>query len=86
MKNSSISFSIFDSHAEEWKGNGIQWIGFVSKIAMKDIKDALDIYSTDFLSKADFENKSYTLFQITITRAFILDPSGNADTRVEVTL
>lgn len=83
MKNSSISFSIFDSHVEEWKGNGIQWIGFVSKIA---IKDALDIYSTDFLSKADFENKSYTLFQIIITRAFILDPSGNADTRVEVTL
>jgi len=79
-----VSFSIFDSHAPEWKGNGIQWVWEVEEIIWADIENALKIYLTDFLSLEDFKTWFYTLFQLKIQKIFILDPFSWADIRVEI--
>lgn len=84
QKDSRITFSIFDSRAPEWEGNGIQGIWKVKEISHEQLREWLKIYTTDFLSQSDFESWFYSLFCIEIQKAFILNPFWWADERIDV--
>jgi uncharacterized protein YhbP (UPF0306 family) len=89
LKNPRAAFAIFDSHAPEGKGNGIQGEGRVKMVTDKDIPSALKWYHTSFIEVTEnsFRWKMpYRLFKLTPSKFYILDPDAKTDKRVEVKL
>lgn len=90
LKNPQVAFSIFDSHAPEGKGNGVQASGTVSLlIKEEDIVKALRHYHTTFIKcePKDFNgSKPYRLFKLVPDKFYVLDPKAEVDKRVEVHL
>ena len=88
LKNPSVAFAIFDSHAKEGTGNGVQGSATASVIeSTAEIAYSLRYYSSSFVSCAlsDFDgSKPYRLFKLTPSRIFVLDPTDPVDKRVEV--
>jgi uncharacterized protein YhbP (UPF0306 family) len=88
LRNPSVAFAIFDSHAKEGAGNGVQGIGTARLLErVEEIEHALQYYSSNFVScsVSDFDgSKPYRLFQITTEKLFVLDPDQPVDKRVEV--
>ena len=90
LENHKIAFSIFDSHAPEGKGNGVQASGKAYLLDKeKDITEALKHYHTTFIKcePEDFTgSKPYRLFKIVPEKFYVLDPEAEVDKRVEVQL
>ena len=90
LKNPKVAFAIFDSHAPEGKGNGIQASGVVKLLETDvEIHNALKYYRTTFIDckPEDFTgNKPYRLFRITPDKFYVLDPEADVDKRIEVQL
>lgn len=90
LLNPRVAFSIFDSHAPEGKGNGVQVSGKAYLLEKeKDIEEALKHYHTSFIKcdPKDFTgSKSHRLFKIVPEKFFVLDPEAEVDKRVEVRL
>ncbi len=86
LSNQSISFAIFDSHAPEGKGNGLQGEGSMQECKGKAVSYALRWYHTDFLpcTNESFTKGPYRLYRITPTRTYILDPEASVDKRIRV--
>lgn len=82
----SVSFAIFDSHAPEGKGNGVQGDGVMKECRGVALTQALKTYHTDFIpcTKEAFTQGAYRLYQITPKRMYILDPEAPTDKRIEV--
>lgn len=84
--NRHISFAIFDSHAEEGKGNGIQATGIMKECKGTQIANALRFYHTNFIpcTKDSFTKGPYRLYKITPKKIYILDPDAPTDKRIQV--
>ncbi len=84
----SISFAIFDSHAPEGKGNGVQGSGTMKECKNKELTNALQYYHTDFIecTKKAFTTGPYKLYKITPRTCYILDPEAKVDKRVNVNI
>lgn len=85
--NPQISFAIFDSHAPEGKGNGIQATGVMRECEGITLTRALAHYHTDFIpcTKDAFTQGAYRLYRITPSTMYILDPEAKVDKRLKVT-
>lgn len=88
--NPHVAFAVFDSRAEEGKGNGVQGIGQARLLESKDeIEAALVYYRSTFVSctASDFTgSKPYRLFRIIPEKLYVLDPECAVDKRVQVLL
>lgn len=87
LKQSKVSFAIFDSHQKEGEGNGVQWLGTVALLEWDEIIDGLKYYSTSFLNLTPeilSEPAPYRLFKLKPDNFFVLDPDTETDKRVEV--
>ncbi|MEI6690742.1 MAG: pyridoxamine 5'-phosphate oxidase family protein [bacterium] len=81
-----VSFAIFDSHAGEGKGNGIQGTGKVNHLSGKSLTRGLKIYHTSFLAPGEtkFRPGVYQLYRLKPTCMYVLDPECHVDKRVLV--
>jgi len=81
-----VSFAIFDSHAIEGKGNGVQADGSMKECKGRDLTVALTYYHTDFIpcTKEAFTHGAYKLYRITPKHTYILDPEASVDKRIQV--
>lgn len=89
LKNSKVAFSIFDSHAEEGKGTGIQAMGDVHMIDESELETEINNYHTTFIEiKPEFlkGNAPYRLFKLTPSEVWVTDPEAKVDKRVKVSL
>lgn len=89
LKNPDVSFAIFDSHAKEGEGNGIQATGKTYLIEGDKVSEALRWYKTNFIPTTPESftgNVPYRLFKITPKKVYILDPKAKTDKRIEVKL
>lgn len=90
MENPSVAFAIFDSHAPEGTGNGIQASGTVTLLETKEeIIEALKHYHTTFIdwTPEDFiDDKPYRLFKLIPDEIYVLDPDAEVDKRIKVKL
>ncbi|MBI4080446.1 MAG: pyridoxamine 5'-phosphate oxidase family protein [Candidatus Levybacteria bacterium] len=90
LVNPKVGFSIFDSHAPEGKGNGVQASGSVNLLKGKnEIVEALRHYHTSFIKceAEDFTGlKPYRLFKLIPEKFFVLDSEADVDKRVKVKL
>jgi uncharacterized protein YhbP (UPF0306 family) len=86
--NRAISFAIFDSHAPEGKGNGVQGDGSMKECRGKELEQALRYYHTDFIpcTKEALTRGPYRLYRIRPNHFYILDPEAPTDKRIEVKL
>ena len=86
FQNSSISFAIFDSQVPEGMGRGVQIAGKASLVKKSELKDALKVYKSKFLSPELLSDKNapYKLFRLTPKQIFVRDPEANVDRRVRV--
>jgi uncharacterized protein YhbP (UPF0306 family) len=90
LKNAKVAFAIFDSHAEEGQGNGVQGSGSAHLLEEEvEIKEALKHYHTTFID-CKFEDftgeRPYRLFKIVPDKFYVLEPDADVDKRVEVSL
>lgn len=89
LKNPEVAFSIFDSHAEEGKGTGIQAMGDIHMINEVELETEINNYHTTFIEiKSEFlkGDAPYRLFKLTPTEVFVTDPEAKVDKRVKVSL
>lgn len=90
LANPQVAFAIFDSSAEEGKGNGVQGIGKAYLLQSQDeIESALAYYRSTFVpcAASDFDgSKAYRLFRIVPEKLYVLDPESSVDRRVQVLL
>lgn len=90
LKNSLVSFAIFDSTQQEGKGNGIQGDGKVEFLDTKEkIEYGLKTYSTTYIEltiKSLQAPAPYRLFKLIPEHLYILDPDAPVDKRVEIFL
>ena len=87
--NPKVAFSIFDSHAEEGKGTGIQAVGNIHMIDENELEDEINNYHTTFIDiKLDFlkGDAPYRLFKLTPSEVWVTDPEAKVDKRVKVSL
>ena len=49
LKNQKVAFSIFDSHAEEGKGQGVQAMGNIHMITEDELETEISNYHTTFI-------------------------------------
>lgn len=86
-KNPRVSFSIFDSHAPVWQGNGIQGSGLVEELEGERLLEAVSHYEA---AGVRFEPKHlrglepYRLYRLKPESVYILDPDAVRDRRVKV--
>ncbi len=83
-----VAFAIFDSHAPEGKGNGVQAWGQMELCRGTRLVEALTYYHTTFIpcSTKAFTTGPYRLYRITPKRVYVLDPHAKVDQRVEIHL
>lgn len=89
MKQSNVSFAVFDSHQPEGEGNGVQGSGTVEILSGKEIIEGLKYYSTTFIKLTPetlSDSALYRLFKLTTNTFFVLDPEAHTDKRIEVFL
>ena len=90
VKDPRVAFTIFDSHAKEGQGNGVQGFGRASLLTTtSELNEALKYYRSTFVpcSISDFNgSKPYRLFRITTEQLYVLDPNCPVDKRVRVLL
>jgi uncharacterized protein YhbP (UPF0306 family) len=89
LKNSKVAFSIFDSHAEEGKGTGVQATGNVQLIREEDLLKEITNYQTNFIKISPevlSGNAPYRLFKLTVIDVWVTDPDAKVDKRVKVEL
>jgi len=88
IDNPHVAFAIFDSHAPEGSGNGVQASGTVTLLETEtEIIEGLKYYHTTFIdcTPKDFVgDKPYRLFKLTPDEFYILDPNADVDKRVRV--
>ncbi len=87
--NPHVAFAIFDSHAPEGQGNGVQGSGTLSVCQGERLKEALRYYHTSFFpcSEDTFKKGPYRIYKIQPRHLYILDPEETqVDTRIEVQL
>lgn len=86
--NPKVAFAIFDSHAKEGKGTGVQGSGEVHIVKDEDLPKEINNYHTTFIEvKPEMltGNAPYRLFKLIPNKLFVLDPEAKVDKRVEVT-
>lgn len=89
IKNSNVAFAIFDSHAEEGQGKGIQGKGNVSLLEGENLEKKINNYHTTFIDiKPDFlkGNAPYRLFELVPSEVWVTDPEAKVDKRAKVSL
>lgn len=89
LKNPKVAFSIFDSHAEEGKGTGIQAMGNVHMITEDELENEINNYHTTFIKiKPEFlkGDAPYRLFKLTPSEFWVTDPEAKVDKRVKISL
>ena len=89
LKNPKVAFAIFDSHAEEGQGKGVQAIGEVRMITESELETEINNYHTTFIEiKPEFlkGDASYRLFKLTPSEVWVTDPEAKVDKRVKVSL
>ncbi len=90
LKNPNVAFAIFDSHAQEGKGSGIQAAGSAYLVEKdEELDEALKWYHSTFIeiTKEKITGDSpYRLFKIIPERIYVLAPEAKEDKRVEVFL
>jgi uncharacterized protein YhbP (UPF0306 family) len=88
LRNPTVAFAIFDSHAKEGGGNGVQGLGTAQLIeGVEDMQHALQYYHSNYVSCSilDFDgSKPYRLFKIAAHTLYVLDPAHPVDKRVKV--
>lgn len=86
--NNHVAIAIFDSHAPEGKGNGVQAYGRMELCRGTHLAQAITYYHTTFIpcSIKAFTNGPYRLYRITSERVYVLDPHAKVDQRVEIYL
>lgn len=68
LNSGEAAFAIFDSHAEEGKGNGVQGYGTVKLLEENEIIEGLNWYKTSFIEmkpEALSSPNPYRLFKLT---------------------
>ena len=87
-KNNRVAFAIFDSHAPEGTGNGVQASGRMTMCRGKMVTEGLRHYHTSFIpcSTASLTHGLYRLYCIQPDHFWVLDPNAPVDKRIEVTL
>lgn len=83
-KNPQVAFAIFDSHAPEGKGNGVQGSGIARQLPWKEIPHALKHYRTTFipLKPAALLGKNpYRIFKLAPEKMYVLDEDAVTDRR-----
>lgn len=95
-KNSTVSFTIFDSHQDFGKGVGLQGTGVTSEIKQDEYDKVSTIYFSrqypygnihnEFMDglKKLLDSREYRFYKLTPTKVWINDPSADTDRRVEV--
>lgn len=89
LKNPKVAFSIFDSHAEEGKGTGIQAMGDIHMVDEVELETEINNYHTTFIEiKPEFlkGDAPYRLFKLTPLEVWVTDPEAKVDKRVLVNL
>lgn len=89
LKNPNVAFAIFDSHAPEGQGNGIQADGKAYIVTDDELPAALKYYHTTFIPiTAEILTGShpYRLFKLIPEHMYVLDSEAQTDKRVEVKL
>lgn len=87
IKNSTISFAIFDSHMEEGTGVGVQIAGKAALVKDSELREVLKVYKSKFVSPELFQGEAaYRLFRLTPQQVFVTDPEAKVDRRVKVNL
>ena len=89
LKNQKVAFSIFDSHAEEGKGQGVQAMGNIHMITEDELETEISNYHTTFIEiKPEFlkGDAPYRLFKLTPSEVWVTDPEAKVDKRVKVEL
>lgn len=89
LKNPKVAFAIFDSHAEEGKGVGLQITGDVKMVEENELENEIANYHTTFIEiKPEFlkGDAPYRLFKITPNEVWVTDPDAKVDKRVKVSL
>ena len=89
LKNPKVAFSIFDSHAEEGQGKGVQAMGDVHMITEDELETEINNYHTTFIEiKPEFlkGDAPYRLFKLSPSEVWITDPEAKVDKRVKIDL
>ena len=89
LKNSNVSFAIFDSHQKEGTGNGVQGSGKAYLLDETELPEAFKWYHTTYIEMKPESFKSpapYRFFKIITEHFYVLDPEAPTDKRVEVKL
>ena len=89
LKNPKVAFSIFDSHAKEGKGQGVQAMGNIHMITEDELETEINNYHTTFIEiKPEFlkGDAPYRLFKLTPSEIWVTDPEAKVDKRVKVSL
>ena len=89
LKNPKVAFAIFDSHAKEGQGKGVQGMGEVTMITEDTLENEINNYHTTFIEiKPEFlkGGAPYRLFKLSPTEIWVTDPEAKVDKRVKVSL
>lgn len=89
LENPKVAFAIFDSHAEEGKGTGVQGDGEVHVVKDEDLSNEIDKYHTTFIEiKPELltGDSPYRLFKLVPDHFYVTDPEAKIDKRAEVKL
>lgn len=89
LKNPEVAFAIFDSHAEEGKGKGVQGLGNVEMIGEENLEKEIKNYHTTFIEIKPTllkGNAPYRLFKMIPLKLWVTDPEAKDDKRVEVNI
>lgn len=84
-----MACAIFDSHASEGQGVGVQISGKVRLMRDEELDEAFKYYHTTFIpmKKESFTGKApYRFFRIIPDHIWVTDPEAKVDKRVEAKL
>lgn len=85
----AVAFAIFDSHQPEGTGNGVQGSGQAVLLEGEAIKEALQHYSTQFITitpESLAAPAPYRIYKLVPEEVFILDTDQPVDARVRANL
>ncbi len=87
LKNPKVALAIFDSHASEGQGVGVQISGKARMMKDSELDEAFKYYHTTFIpmKKESFTGKApYRFFKLIPEQIWVTDPEAKVDRRVEV--